>query len=209
MLTIALSKGRILKEILPLLEKVGIQAAEDPFESRKLILPTNQDDVQLLIVRATDVPTFVQFGSADIGIVGKDTLIEHGGDGLAELLDLGIAACRLAVAAPAGFEYQPSARLRVATKYTRSAENYYAGLGQQIDLVKLYGSMEIAPLTGLADVIVDLVDTGSTLKANNLVEGDKVCDISSRLIANSASLRTKYAQIAAISDQLEPIVSAA
>ena len=209
MLTIALSKGRILKEILPLLQKVGIQAAEDPFESRKLILPTNQDDVQLLIVRATDVPTFVQFGSADIGIVGKDTLIEHGGDGLAELLDLGIAACRLAVAAPAGFEYQPSARLRVATKYTRSAENYYASLGQQIDLVKLYGSMEIAPLTGLADVIVDLVDTGSTLKANNLVEGEKVCDISSRLIANAASLRTKYAQIANISDQLEPIVSAA
>ncbi len=208
MLTIALSKGRILKEILPLLAKVGIEAAEDPFESRKLILPTNLDDVQLLIVRATDVPTFVQFGSADIGIVGKDTLIEHGGDGLAELLDLGIAACRLAVAAPVGFEHNPSSRLKVATKYTRSAENYYASLGQQIDLVKLYGSMEIAPLTGLADVIVDLVDTGSTLKANNLVEGEKIYDISSRLIANAASLRTKYAQIAQITDQLEPIVNA-
>jgi len=180
MLTIALSKGRILKEILPLLGKVGIQAAEDPSESRKLILPTNQSDVQLLIVRATDVPTFVQFGSADLGIVGKDTLIEHGGDGLAELLDLKIAACRLSVAAP--------------------------NLGQQIDLVKLYGSMEIAPLTGLADVIVDLVDTGGTLKANNLVEGEKICDISSRLIANAASLRTKYAQIADIADQLDVII---
>lgn len=207
MLTIALSKGRILKEILPLLAKVGIEAAEDPFESRKLILPTNAADIQLLIVRATDVPTFVQFGSADIGIVGKDTLIEHGGDGLAELLDLGIAACRLAVAAPAGFEHNPSTRLKVATKYTRSAENYYASLGQQIDLVKLYGSMEIAPLTGLADVIVDLVDTGGTLKANNLVEGERIYDISSRLIANAASLRTKYAQIAQITDQLEPIVN--
>lgn len=207
MLTIALSKGRILEEILPLLAKVGIEAAENPFESRKLILPTNAGDVQLLIVRATDVPTFVQFGSADIGIVGKDTLIEHGGDGLAELLDLRIAACRLSVAAPIGFEYKPSSRLKVATKYTRSAENYYASLGQQIDLVKLYGSMEIAPLTGLADVIVDLVDTGNTLKANNLVEGEKIYDISSRLIANSASLRTKYAQIARITDQLEPIVN--
>ena len=203
MLTIALSKGRILKEILPLLSKVGIDAAEDPSVSRKLILPTNVDDVQLLIVRATDVPTFVQFGSADIGIVGKDTLIEHGGDGLAELLDLQIAACRLSVAAPIGYEPKPTAKLRVATKYTRSAEMYYANLGQQIDLVKLYGSMEIAPLTGLADVIVDLVDTGSTLKANNLIEGEKICDISSRLIANAASLRTKYDQIAKIADQIE------
>lgn len=208
MLTIALSKGRILKEILPLLSKVGIEAAEDPSVSRKLILPTNHDDVQLLIVRATDVPTFVQFGSADLGIVGKDTLIEHGGDGLAELLDLNIAACRLSVAAPVGFDYTPTARLRVATKYTRSAEIYYAGLGQQIDLVKLYGSMEIAPLTGLADVIVDLVDTGSTLKANNLVEGEKIYDISSRLIANSASLRTKHSQISDLIDQLGIVVGA-
>ena len=209
MLTIALSKGRILKEILPLLGQVGIEAAEDPSVSRKLILPTNLNDVQLLVVRATDVPTFVQFGSADIGIVGKDTLIEHGGDGLAELLDLQIAACRLSVAAPIGYEYRPSAKLRVATKYTRSAEMYYASLGQQIDLVKLYGSMEIAPLTGLADVIVDLVDTGNTLKANNLIEGEKICDISSRLIANAASLRTKYEQIAKIADQLEENMNAA
>ena len=206
MLTIALSKGRILKEILPLLSKVGIRAAEDPSESRKLILPTNHDDIQLLIVRATDVPTFVQFGSADLGIVGKDTLIEHGGDGLAELLDLKIAACRLSVAAPKDFEYDATRRLKVATKYTRSAEMYYAELGQQIDLVKLYGSMEIAPLTGLADVIVDLVDTGGTLKANNLLEGEKIYDISSRLIANAASLRTKYDQIAGIADQLGIIV---
>ncbi len=203
MLTIALSKGRILKEILPLLSNVGIEPSEDPSVSRKLILETNQDSVQLLIVRATDVPTFVQFGSADIGIVGKDTLIEHGGDGLAELLDLGIAKCRLSVAAPADFEQKMSSKLRVATKYTRSAEMYYASLGQQIDLIKLYGSMEIAPLTGLSDVIVDLVDTGNTLKANNLVEGEKIYDISSRLIANSASLRTKYSQIAEIVDQLE------
>ena len=206
MLTIALSKGRILKEILPLLAKVGIEPAEDPSVSRKLILPTNQADVQLLIVRATDVPTFVQFGSADIGIVGKDTLIEHGGDGLAELLDLGIAKCRLSVAKPKGFEQQPSQKLRVATKYTRSAEMYYASLGQQIDLIKLYGSMEIAPLTGLSDVIVDLVDTGNTLKANNLLEGEKICDISSRLIANSASLRTKHSQISRILDELEQAI---
>ena len=164
--------------------------------------------MQLLIVRATDVPTFVQFGSADIGIVGKDTLIEHGGDGLAELLDLKIAACRLSVAAPVGYEPKPTAKLRVATKYTRSAEMYYASLGQQIDLVKLYGSMEIAPLTGLSDVIVDLVDTGNTLKANNLVEGEKIYDISSRLIANAASLRTKYARIAKIVDQLDENLNA-
>jgi len=208
MITIALSKGRILKEILPLLAAAKITPIEDPFESRKLIFATNQDDVQLLIVRATDVPTFVQFGSADIGIVGKDTLIEHGGDGLAELLDLKIAACRLSVAAPEGFVPDLTKRLRVATKYTRSAEQYYAGLGQQIDLVKLYGSMEIAPLTGLADVIVDLVDTGSTLKANKLVEGEKIYEISSRLIANAASLRTKHDKIAGITEQLESMVNA-
>jgi ATP phosphoribosyltransferase len=209
MITIALSKGRILKEILPLLAQVGIEPTEDPFESRKLILPTHSGDVQLLIVRATDVPTFVQFGSADIGIVGKDTLIEHGGDGLAELLDLKIAACRLAVAAPAGYEYDSSTRLRVATKYVRSAESYFAGLGKQIDLIKLYGSMEIAPLTGLADIIVDLVDTGSTLKANNLVEGEKIYDISSRLIANAASLRTKHDAISDVVDQLSLVLDKA
>lgn len=206
MITIALSKGRILKEILPFLARIGIQPEENPHESRKLIFATNQNNVRLLIVRATDVPTFVQFGSADIGIVGKDTLIEHGGDGLAELLDLKIAACRLSVAAPKGFKQGLTKRLRVATKYTRSAEQYYAGLGQQIELIKLYGSMEIAPLTGLADVIVDLVDTGGTLKANDLVEGEKVCDISSRLIANAASLRTQYEQISHIVEQLESIV---
>lgn len=207
MITIALSKGRILEEILPLLAKVSIEPIEDPFESRKLILPTQSGDVQLLIVRATDVPTFVQFGSADIGIVGKDTLIEHGGDGLAELLDLKIAACRLSVAAPAGYQYDASARLRVATKYVRSAENYFASLGKQIDLIKLYGSMEIAPLTGLADIIVDLVDTGGTLKANGLVESEKICDISSRLIVNAASLRTKHAAVSAITDQLSVILN--
>ena len=207
MITIALSKGRILKEILPLLASVGIEAAEDPFESRKLILPTNSPETQLLIVRATDVPTFVQFGSADIGIVGKDTLIEHGGDGLAELLDLKIAACRLSVAAPKGFQHDPSTRLRVATKYVRSAESYFASLGKQIDLIKLYGSMEIAPLTGLADIIVDLVDTGGTLKANNLVEQEKICDISSRLIANAASLRTKHSAISTITDKLSDVLA--
>lgn len=205
---IALSKGRILKQTLPLLEQVGLRPAEDPNVSRKLILPTNRDDVEFVILRATDVPTYVQFGSADLGVVGKDSLMEHGGDGLAELLDLQISPCRMVVAAHR--DYQPPAntrRLRVATKYVNIAERYYQSQGQQVELVKLYGSMELAPLVGLADKIVDLVETGNTLKANNLVEQKTIADISCRLIANAASLRVSHKAIAELSDKLATVVA--
>lgn len=207
MIRIALSKGRILKQTLPLLEKIGLSPAEDPNESRKLILPTNQADVEFVILRATDVPTYVQFGSADIGVVGKDGLMEHGGEGLAELLDLNIACCRMMVAAHRDYEEQgESHRLRIATKYVNIAEQYYASKGEQVELVKLYGSMELAPLVGLADKIVDLVETGSTMRANNLVEQEHIADISCRLIANVASLRVKHARLSEISSQLEAVV---
>lgn len=207
MIRIALSKGRILKQTLPLLEGIGLSPAEDPNASRKLILPTNKADVEFVILRATDVPTYVQFGSADIGVVGKDGLMEHGGEGLAELLDLKIACCRMMVAAHRDYQEKgESHRLRIATKYVNIAEQYYASKGEQVELVKLYGSMELAPLVGLADKIVDLVETGSTMRANNLVEQEHIADISCRLIANVASLRVKHSRISEISSQLEAVV---
>ena len=207
MIRIALSKGRILKQTLPLLEEIDLSPAEDPNESRKLILPTNHADVEFVILRATDVPTYVQFGSADIGVVGKDGLMEHGGEGLAELLDLQIAKCRMMVAAHRDYKEQGEThRLRIATKYVNIAEQYYASKGEQVELVKLYGSMELAPLVGLADKIVDLVETGNTMRANNLVEQEHIADISCRLIANVASLRVKHARVSEISNQLETVI---
>ncbi|MDE2584452.1 MAG: ATP phosphoribosyltransferase [Betaproteobacteria bacterium] len=194
-ITIALSKGRIFEETLPLLAAAGIVPTENPETSRKLIIATNRPDVRVVIVRATDAPTYVQHGAADIGVVGKDVLIEHGGAGLYQPLDLKIAKCRMSVAVPAGFDYdnavRQGARLKIATKYTKIAREHFAAKGVHVDLIKLYGSMELAPLAGLADAIVDLVSTGGTLKANNLVEVEHIMDISSRLIVNQASLKLK------------------
>ena len=219
MITLALSKGRILKQILPLLESIGIKALDDPFTSRKLIFQTNIETVQFVVIRATDVPTYVQFGAADLGMVGKDGLLEHGGEGLCELLDLNISKCRLMTAVPAtqttqsaGNDKQLPAgngkQLRVATKYVKSARAHYQSRGIQAEIIKLYGAMELAPLVGLADEIVDLVETGSTLKANNLVEKDLIANISCRLIANAASMRTKHADIDQMVTQLAVAVSA-
>ena len=194
-ITIALSKGRIFEETLPLLAAAGIVPTENPETSRKLIISTNRPDVRVVIVRATDAPTYVQHGAADIGVVGKDVLIEHGGAGLYQPLDLKIAKCRMSVAVPAGFDYENAvrqgARLKIATKYIKTAREHFAAKGVHVDLIKLYGSMELAPLAGLADAIVDLVSTGGTLKANNLVEVEHIMDISSRLIVNQASLKLK------------------
>lgn len=194
-ITIALSKGRIFEETLPLLAAAGIVPAENPETSRKLIIATNRPDVRVVIVRATDAPTYVQHGAADLGVVGKDVLIEHGGAGLYQPLDLKIAKCRMSVAVPAGFDYEHAvrqgARLKIATKYTKIAREHFAAKGVHVDLIKLYGSMELAPLAGLSDAIVDLVSTGGTLKANNLVEVEHIMDISSRLIVNQASLKLK------------------
>jgi ATP phosphoribosyltransferase len=195
MITLALSKGRIFDDTLPLLRAAGIEVLDDPETSRKLILATNQSDVRVVLVRATDVPTYVQYGGADLGVAGKDVLIEHGGDGLYQPLDLGIATCRMSVAVRADFDYtaavKQGSRLRVATKFTTIARDHFADKGVHIDLIKLYGSMELAPLTGLADAIVDLVSTGNTLKANHLVEVEQIMDISSRLIVNQAALKLK------------------
>jgi ATP phosphoribosyltransferase len=193
-LTIALSKGRIFKEALPLLAQAGIEPADDPETSRKLILDTNQDEVKLVIIRATDVPTYVQYGAADIGVAGKDVLLEHGGDGLYEPLDLGIARCRMMVAGPEGATHRPG-RLRVATKYINTTRRFYAAQGVQVEVIKLYGSMELAPLVGLADRIVDLVDTGNTLKANGLQPLEHIADISSRLIVNKAAMKMKHDRV--------------
>jgi ATP phosphoribosyltransferase len=194
-ITIALSKGRIFEETLPLLAAAGIVPTDDPETSRKLILGTNRADVRLVIVRASDTPTYVQYGAADLGIAGKDVLLEHGGAGLYQPLDLKIARCRMAVAVPKGFDYaaavQRGARLRVATKYIQTAREHFADKGVHVDLIKLYGSMELAPLVGLADAIVDLVSSGNTLKANNLVAVEDIMPISSRLIVNQASLKMK------------------
>jgi len=194
-ITIALSKGRIFEETLPLLQSAGITPLEDPETSRKLILPTNRADVRLIIVRASDVPTYVQYGAADMGVAGKDVLNEHGGDGLYQPLDLNIAKCRMMVAVPNGFDYESAvkrgARLRVATKYVKTAREHFAAKGVHVDLIKLYGSMELAPLVGLSDAIVDLVSSGNTLKANNLVAVEEVGQISSRLVVNQASLKLK------------------
>lgn len=194
-ITLALSKGRIFEETLPLLAAAGIMPTDNPETSRKLIIGTNRPDVRLVIVRATDTPTYVQYGAADMGIAGKDVLLEHGGAGLYQPLDLNIAKCRLCVAAPKDFDYAAAvkrgARIRVATKYVNAAREHFAAKGVHVDLIKLYGSMELAPLVGLADAIVDLVSTGGTLKANNLVEVEDIMPISSRLVVNQASLKLK------------------
>jgi len=195
-LTIALSKGRIFEETLPLLEQAGITPIDDPETSRKLILDTNQDDVKLVIIRAADVPTYVGYGAADVGVAGKHVLMEHGGRGLYEPLDLNIACCRLMVAGPENCEINGK-RLRIATKYVKSTQRYYADRQEQVEIIKLYGSMELAPLVGLADLIVDVVDTGNTLKANGLVPLEHIADISSRLVVNKASMKMKHARITA------------
>ncbi len=192
--TIALSKGRIFDECRELLEKIGITVAQKELDGRKLVLSTNKPDVRLLIIRATDVPTYVQYGAAELGVVGKDTLMEFSGDGIYEPLDLGIAKCRLMVARVEG-KAAGSRRMRVATKYLQSTRRYFASKGQQVELIKLYGSMELAPLLGLADCIVDLVATGSTLKANGLVASEHIADISSRLIVNKAAMKIKSATL--------------
>ncbi len=204
-LTLALSKGRIFEETLPLLEAAGITVTENPETSRKLILPTSDASVRVIIVRASDVPTYVQHGAADLGVAGKDVLIEHGGEGLYQPIDLRIAKCRMSVAVSAGFDYasavRQGARLRVATKYVQTAREHFAVKGVHVDLIKLYGSMELAPLVGLSDAIVDLVSTGSTLRANNLVEVEHIMDISSRLVVNRAALKLKR-------ERLQPILEA-
>jgi len=194
MLTIALSKGRILDQTLPLLENAGISIAKNELESRKLILDTNLSDVKVIVIRASDVPVFVQHGAADIGIAGKDVLLEHGANGIFELLDLGISKCRLMVASKKGQDLNKST-LKVATKYVKSAKEYFYKQGKQVEVIKLYGAMELAPIVGLSDCIVDLVDTGNTLKANNLVPLELVQEISSRLIVNSAAFNTKHKEI--------------
>ena len=206
MLTIAISKGRIYDEALPLLDAAGIRPSQDPESSRRLVLETNLDDVRLLVLRAQDVPTFVEHGAADAGIAGKDVLLEHGGEGLYEPLDLGIACCRMVVAARRGHEALPT-RPRVATKYVDTARRFFAKKSVQPEIIKLYGSMEIAPLVNLADCIVDLVDTGGTLAANGLVEVEQVCPISSRLIVNKASMKMKHQRMKAFIDGMAGAVS--
>ena len=204
-LVIAVSKGRILEQSLPVLADAGIVPTEDPDESRKLILDTNESGIKLVIIRAADVPTFVEYGAADLGIAGKDVLLEYDGGGFYEPLDLRIAACRLMLAGRGEIDNN-SRRLRVATKYAATARRYFADKGVQIEIVKLYGSMELAPLVGLADYIVDLVDTGSTLKANGLVAMDHICDITSRLIVNKAAMKIKHTQITDLVERLRSVV---
>ncbi len=202
-ITIALSKGRIFDETAALLKTAGIVPKDDPEISRKLIIETSRSDVRLIIVRASDTPTYVQYGAADLGIAGKDVLMEHGGTGLYQPLDLGIARCRMMVAVPEGFDYeravQQGARLRVATKYIQTAREHFAAKGVHVDLIKLYGSMELAPLVGLADAIVDLVSSGDTLRANKLRAVEEIAPISSRLIVNQVALKLKR-------DALQPLI---
>ncbi len=211
-ITLALSKGRIFEETLPLLAAAGIVPSESPESSRKLIIGTNRPDVRLIIVRASDVPTYVQYGAADLGIAGKDVLNEHGGSGLYQPLDLQIAKCRMMVAVREGYDYagqvKEGARIRVATKYVNAARDHFAGKGVHIDLIKLYGSMELAPLVGLSDVIVDLVSTGGTLKANGLVAVEHIGDISSRLVVNQAALKLKRGLIQPVVDAFSSAVGA-
>jgi ATP phosphoribosyltransferase len=209
-LTMALSKGRIFEETLPLLEAAGIRVSENPEQSRKLIIATSDPNLRLIIVRASDVPTYVEYGAADLGIAGKDVLIEHAAQhpgGLYQPIDLNIAKCRLAVAVRNGFDYSAAvhqgARLRVATKYTQAAREHFAAKGVYVDLINLYGSMELAPLVGLADAIVDLVSTGNTLKANDLVAVEDIMPISSRLVVNRAALKTRHAQLQPLLDAFE------
>jgi ATP phosphoribosyltransferase len=202
---IALSKGRILEEAAPLLARAGVRPKEDPERSRKLVIATERSDVRVIVVRASDAPTYVQYGAADLGIAGQDVLAEHGGAGLYQPLDLGIAACRMVVAVRKGFDYEAAvrqgARLRIATKYVQTTREHFAAKGVHVDLIRLYGSMELAPLTGLADAIVDLVATGRTLKDNDLVAVEEIMQISARLIVNQAALKTKRAQ-------LQPLIGA-
>jgi len=211
-ITLALSKGRIFDETLPLLEQAGVRPLENPETSRKLIIGTTRDDVRLIIVRASDTPTYVQYGAADLGIAGKDVLLEHGGAGLYQPLDLRIAACRMMVAVPQGFDYaravQQGARLRVATKYLQTAREHFGAKGVHVDLIKLYGSMELAPLVGLADAIVDLVSTGGTLRANNLVAVEEILPVSARLIVNQAALKLKRATLQPLLDSFAGAVAA-
>jgi ATP phosphoribosyltransferase len=205
-LTIALSKGRIFDQSLPLLARAGIVPAEDPEASRKLILGTSNPQVRLVVIRASDVPTYVQYGAADLGVAGKDVLLEHGGDGLYEPLDLKIARCRMMVAGLAQAQ-AARGRLRVATKYVRCAERHFAAQGRQVEIIKLYGSMELAPLVGLADRIVDLVESGATLKANGLVALEHIADISSRLVVNKAAWKMKHAAVTALLGVLREAVA--
>ncbi len=205
-LTIALSKGRIFKETLPLLAHADIYPIDDPDKSRKLILDTNHDNIKLVIIRATDVPTYVQYGAADVGVAGKDVLMEHGGEGLYEPLDLHIAKCRLMTAGPV--EDKPvSGRLRVATKFVNTAKRFYAEKGIQVEVIKLYGSMELAPLVGLADRIVDVVDTGNTLKANGLTPLEHIADISSRLVVNKASMKMKHHRVKSLIERVAEAIN--
>jgi len=206
-LTIAVSKGRIFKDALPLLQAAGIEPLEDPDKSRKLILDTTREDVKLVLIRASDVPTYVDYGAADIGIAGKDVLMEYEGDGLYELLDLKIANCKLMVAGPEGIPEVSTSGARVATKYVNSAKRYYAAQGKQVEVIKLYGSMELAPLVGLAERIVDVVDTGNTLRANGLVPMDHIADISSRLIVNKASMKMKHTAVKQFVDTVAEAVN--
>jgi ATP phosphoribosyltransferase len=212
MITLALSKGRIFDETLPLLRAAGIEVAEDPEKSRKLIIGTSRPGLRIVLVRATDVPTYVQHGGADLGVVGRDTLIEHGGQGLYQPIDLGIARCRMSVATRADFDYaaavKQGSRLRVATKFTRIARDHFADKGVHVDLIKLYGSMELAPLTNLADAIVDLVSSGGTLRANHLVEVERIMDISARLIVNQAALKVERPRVREIIDAFAAAVGA-
>lgn len=202
-ITFALSKGRIFDETLPLLSAAGIEVDPDLVAGRELIIPTSDPDIRVIIVRATDVPTYVQYGAADLGVAGRDVLIEHGGDGLYQPIDLGISKCRLSVAAPVGFDYEAAvrkgARLRVATKFVKAAREHFAGKGVHVDLIKLYGSMELAPLVGLADAIVDIVSTGNTLRANQLTEVEEIMTVTARLAVNQAALKTK-------GDRLRPML---
>jgi ATP phosphoribosyltransferase len=210
MITLALSKGRIFDDSRPLLRAAGIEVLEDPEQSRKLIIGTTRPDVRVVLVRATDVPTYVQYGGADLGVAGHDILLEHGGQGLYQPLDLRIARCRLSVATRADFDYaaavRQGSRIRVATKYTQCAREHFAEKGVHVDLIKLYGSMELAPLTGLADAIVDLVSTGSTLKANNLVEVEEIMKISARLVVNQAALKLKREPLRSLIDAFESAI---
>ena len=212
MLTLALSKGRIFEDSLPLLRAAGIEVLEDPEQSRKLILVTRDPQVRVVLVRASDVPTYVQYGGADLGVTGLDTLIEHGNQGLYQPLDLKIAKCRISVAVRSDFDYasavRQGSRLTVATKYVAIAREFFATKGVHVDLIKLYGSMELAPLTGLTDAIVDLVSTGGTLKANNLVEVERIMDISARLVVNQAALKLKRDEIRRIIDAFKRATAA-
>jgi len=209
-ITLALPKGRIFEEALPLLARAGIVPEESPEQTRKLLIGTNVADVRIVVVRASDVPTYVQYGAAELGVAGSDILLEHGGDGLYQPVDLAIGRCRLCVAAPAAFDYAGAvgrgARLRVATKYVLAARDFFARKGVHVDLIKLYGSMELAPLAGLADAIVDLVSSGATLRANDLVEVEQIAAISSRLVVNQAAYKTRRANLAPLIDAISQAV---